>query len=83
VRHRLTTTLTLLLVARQSNISNFEHEIEDVLFKLVDIARWSDEQKADLYSLIAESVTATDKLTEIDRKVARCLAINQSRYLCG
>jgi ribosomal protein L29 len=70
-------------VARQSNISNFEHEIEDVLHKLVDIAKWTDEQKADLYSLIAESVTATDKMTAIERKVARALTVNQSRYLCG
>ena len=79
----LCTTLSLLLAAAQRRASDFEYEVHEVIHRLIDLAQWSDERKADLYALLAESVRADDRLIEIERKVERALRANDARFPHG
>lgn len=74
-RHPLATTLALLIYARRAE--GPESSTHDVLCHLADIADWSDERKADLYALIAESVTAADPFFMVDAKVNDALWTNE------
>lgn len=78
---QLTTTLTLLLLAAQRvGKDKFEYEVHEVLSHLIDLADWSDEQKADLYALLVERITADMRMTEIEGHVRDCLRKNDRRF---
>lgn len=79
----LRTTLTLLLVAAQRRAEEFEFAVYEVIGRLVDLANWSDERRADLYATVAESVKADDRLTVIERKVGHALHLNDQRFPNG
>jgi hypothetical protein len=76
----LTTTLTLLLVAAQSKAHEFEYRVHEIINELVDIKGWSDERKADLYAMLAETVQADDRMIDIEKKVHAALQKNEARY---
>lgn len=78
--HRLTTTLSLLLMGAQQKPHEFEFRVAAVIEKLLDLGDWIDERRADLYALLVESVTAEDKMLEVERKVDRALKINERKY---
>jgi len=80
MRHHLTTTLTLLLVAAQAKSHEFDYRIHEIINRLVDIVGWTDERRADLYALLAESVEADDPMHVIDRKVADALTKNEEHF---
>lgn len=78
---QLTTTLTLLLVAAQRvGREQYEYEVHEVLHKLIDLADWADEQKADLYALLVERIRADMRMTEIEGHVRDCLRKNDRRF---
>lgn len=83
MRHPLTTTLALLFYAAQRKADQFEYELHDILCGLIYCAGWSDERKADLYATCVESVKFDDKLTELERKCAHALRVNQLRFPHG
>lgn len=80
MRHALTTTLSLLLVAAQAKVDQFEYRVYEIIERLIDIAEWTDERRADLYSLLVESVQSDDKMLVIERKVAEALDSNERRF---
>lgn len=83
MRHPLTTTLTLLLVAQQRHADRFEDSVADVIEHLVDLSGWPDEKKADLYALLVESVTDDMKLAQVEKAVAAALDTNHKRFPNG
>lgn len=83
-RPALTTTLTLLLVAEQRRGPDaFEYAVYEVIERLLDLAAWTDEKKADLYAMLVEGVACDSKLFEIERTVGRCLVANAHRFPHG
>lgn len=80
MRHPLTTTLTCLLVAAQAKPEDFEYRVYQILERLIDIADWKDEKRADLYALLAESVLADDSMLVIEQKVIEALDKNARRF---
>lgn len=83
MRHPLTTNLALLFCAAQRKWDQFEYELHDILNAILQDTGWPDEQKADLYATIVETVKATDKLTELEAKVAHALKVNARRFPHG
>lgn len=76
----LTTTLSLLIVAAQAKPSDFEWRIAEIMENLMDISGWTDDRKADLYALIAESVLATDTMLVIEKKVHAAIQKNEAHF---
>lgn len=76
----LTTTLSLLLVAAQAKPDDFEYRVAEIIQNLMDISGWTDERKADLYALIAESVQADDGMLTIEKKVHTALQKNEAHF---
>lgn len=83
MRHPLTTNLALLFCAAQRKQDQFEYELHDILNGILSDTGWSDDQKADLYATCVESVKFDDKLTELERKCAHALRVNQLRFPHG
>lgn len=84
MRHPLTTTIALLLVAAQRGTSeDYGYRVAEVIEHLMEIGDWSDERKADLYALLADTVKVDDSLHTIDGKVAAALSKNSRRWAHG
>lgn len=78
--HRLTTTITLLLVAAQKTVKDFEYRVYEIIQRLLDLSGWSDEKRADLYARLVESVGTDDKMLTIEKKVDTALWKNEAAY---
>lgn len=76
----LTTTLSLLMVAAQAKPDDFEYRIAEIIQNLFDIQGWTDERKADLYALLADSVKADDTMLAIEKKVQTALHKNEAHF---
>jgi hypothetical protein len=73
--HGLALTLVLLIVAER-NITSSEYATHEVIARL--LTDWPDEQKADLYARIEESVLATDTIGMMRSKISAALWQNES-----
>ena len=76
-RHPMSTTLALLIAANQRKGTDLGFEIHEVIARLVDLADWTDEKKADLYARLAESINREDRFVDIERKVSFALWANE------
>jgi alpha-L-fucosidase len=84
MRNSLITTITLLLVAAQRGTSeDYGYRVAEVIERLMDIGDWTDERKADLYALLAESVFVDDTMYAIETKVTQALQLNSRRWAHG
>lgn len=84
MRHPLTTTLTLLLVAAQKGTSeDYGYRVAEVIENLMEIGDWSNERKADLYALLADKIKPEDSMYQIERAVTESLASNSKRWAHG
>jgi hypothetical protein len=76
-RHPYALTLALLIGAeaqqRHYSDGTFEHAVHEVIERAFDLAKWSNERKADLYARLAESLTAADTNTIRERKINEAL----------
>lgn len=80
VKHPEAVTVTMMLVAArvQPNRPSLEEATADVLAAY--FADWCDEQKADLYALLAEKVQASMTIGQMEQMVSRCLWDNQNEW---
>lgn len=78
VLHPQAVTVTMLLVAAriQPNRPSLEEATADVLARYFE--DWAEEQKADLYALMAENVKAEMTMGQMQAVVSRCLWDNQN-----
>ena len=76
-RHPMSTTLALLIAANQRKGTDLGFEIHEVIARLVDLADWTDEKKADLYARLAESINREDRFVDIERKTSFALWANE------
>ena len=79
-RHPLALTLALLITAQRHQYNEWEEKIHTVIERLVDLAGWSDERRADLYARIADKVTAADRCIDMEHKINDCLWANEGLY---
>jgi DNA-binding protein Fis len=79
-KHPEATTVTLLLLAERSQMHRptLEESAATVLERYFE--DWADEQKADLYALLAEQVSASMTMTQMEQAVSRCLWDNQNHW---
>ncbi len=78
-------TLTLLLVS-EAQQHKYQTEFTDhPAYEVIERAMsdYTDEAKADLYALMAESVDPRAPLAVIQRAVSECLVKNKERYPHG
>ena len=81
--HPHATTLTLLLMAQEKFHADLEHAVHDVIDKAMDLAKFPDEQKADLYARIAESVGPGMKMLDMQRAINNALLENAREFYAG
>lgn len=76
-RHPHALTIALLIVAerqqRRYHHCTFEHEVYEVLDKAADLAGYSENFRADLYSRIVESALPADTMIALEGKVNAAL----------
>lgn len=77
-KHPEATTVTLLLVAEKLQRKGLEESAADVLEHY--FRTMPDEQKVDLYALLAERLTAEMPLGQMEEAVSRCLWDNQNHW---
>lgn len=80
IRHPMATTLALLIAAQQRWHAELEHAVYDVIAKLVDMADWSDERKADLYARLAEVLKPSMRIIEMEVACNKALWQNQNSF---
>ena len=78
-RHLHALTIALLIAAQQKFHAELEHAVSDVLEKATEIAGYSDERKADLYALIAESLDGSETMIMLEQKINTCLWKNEAK----
>lgn len=78
--HPEANTVTLLLVAERSQMHRptLEEAAHVVLERYFE--DWIDEQKADLYALLAEQVKPEMTISNMVRVVSRCMWDNQNNW---
>jgi hypothetical protein len=81
--HPHATTLTLLLMAQEKYHSDLEHAVHDVIEKAMDLARFPEEQKADLYARIAEDVAPGMRMLDMQRAINNALLENARAFYAG
>ena len=79
-RHPLTTTITLLIMA-EPQTNKLEENVYKVLSHLIDLAKWSDERRADLYARLAERLKPGMTMLVMERVVEYCLIYNEEWFL--
>lgn len=74
--------MTLLLLAEKLNQRDDHTGIEEAAHVVLAayFRDWCDEQKADLYALLAEKVTADMPLAHMERIVSDCLWDNLNEW---
>jgi DNA-binding protein Fis len=78
--HPEANTVALLLAAERAQITRptLEEAAHTVLARYFE--DWVEEQKADLYALLAEKVTANMTISQMVRAVSRCMWDNQNHW---
>jgi hypothetical protein len=72
----------LLVIAAQRRFSSltFENQVYQIIDRDLRFAGWSDERRADLYSLLVESITSEDRIGDVELKVAEAWKKNSGRF---
>lgn len=83
--HRQAMSLSLIFQAefqRKAKEQPYDDLVFDVLQRAVQLAKWSDEKKADFYSRLQEAWLASPPLgfMDIQSVVTRCLIANEDAY---
>lgn len=81
LQHPQAITVTLLLCAERTDraFKGLEEAAHDVLARYFE--DWCDEQKADLYALMAEKVHGNMTIGQMQAAVSDCLWDNQNEWL--
>jgi DNA-binding protein Fis len=78
--HPEAATVTMLLIAERSQITRPTLEEASAVVLERYFEDWIEEQKADLYALLAEKVEATMTMTRMMQVVSDCLWSNQNHW---
>ena len=80
MRHPESTTVTLMIVAERQH--RYRPSLEESAATVLEryFQDWADEQKADLYALLAEKVKPNMTIGQMEEVVSRCLWDNQNNW---
>ena len=81
--HPYATTLTLLLMAEEKHAADLPEATHTVIERAMDLAKFPEEQRADLYARIVEGVAPGMKMLDMQRTINNALVENQRAYYRG
>ena len=79
-RHPYALNITLLIMAEERYAGSLPDAAYQVLAHSVDLAGYTEERRADLYSRIAECLAPGDSMTTKQRKIDDALRANDQEF---